>query len=100
MSRRLLAGYLTLTVFVLAVLEVPLGISHSHSERQNLTARVERDAVVLTTFAEDTLEGRAGAIVVGDRPIGVIGEVSPQVLEAWGVGMPCAVFDLELNPLV
>lgn len=46
------------------------------------------------------IEGRAGAIVVGDRTIGVIGEAAPQVLEAWGVGMPCAVFDLALDPLV
>ncbi len=46
------------------------------------------------------IEGRAGAIVVGDRPIGVIGEVAPPVLEAWGIGMPCAVFDFALDPLV
>lgn len=46
------------------------------------------------------IEGRAGAIVVDDRPIGVIGEVSPAVLEAWGIGMPCAVLDLSLHSLV
>jgi phenylalanyl-tRNA synthetase beta subunit len=30
----------------------------------------------------------------------VIGEVAPQVLETWGIGMPCALFDLALDPLV
>jgi signal transduction histidine kinase len=65
MSRRLLASYLTLTVFVLAVLVVPLGISHARSERRDLTSKVERDAVVMTTFAEDFLEGRSGAIKTG-----------------------------------
>ena len=60
MSRRLLASYLALTACVLAVLVVPLGLSYSHNQRQDLTAKVERDAVVLTTFAEDLLGGRPG----------------------------------------
>lgn len=46
------------------------------------------------------IDGRAGAIILGDRPIGVIGEITPAVLEAWGIGMPCALFDLALNPFV
>jgi phenylalanyl-tRNA synthetase beta chain len=46
------------------------------------------------------IDGRAGAILLGDRPIGVIGEISPSVLEAWGIGMPCAVFDLSLDSLI
>ena len=60
MGRRLLASYLALTACVLAVLVVPLGLSYSHNQRQDLTAKVERDAVVLTTFAEDLLGGRPG----------------------------------------
>jgi phenylalanyl-tRNA synthetase beta chain len=46
------------------------------------------------------IDGRAGAIMVGDRPIGLIGEVAPSVLEAWGIGMPCAVFDFAIDVLV
>jgi phenylalanyl-tRNA synthetase beta subunit len=38
--------------------------------------------------------------MLGNRPIGVIGEITPAVLEAWGIGMPCALFDLTLNSLV
>lgn len=60
MGRRLLASYLALTACVLAVLVVPLGLSYSHNQRQDLTAKVERDAVVLTTFAEDLLGGSPG----------------------------------------
>ena len=51
MRGRLLLSYLTLTVFVLAVLEVPLALRYASQERQQLTARVERDAVALATFA-------------------------------------------------
>jgi sensor histidine kinase regulating citrate/malate metabolism len=60
-SRRLLISYLTLTVFVLAALEIPLGISYARNERQNLSTRVERDAVSLASLAEDTLEGGRSA---------------------------------------
>lgn len=60
MNRRLLLSFLTLTLFVLAVLEVPLGVSYQRNERHDLTAKVERDAVTLAALAEDTLESGAG----------------------------------------
>lgn len=59
MSRRLVASYVTLALFVLAALEIPLGVTFARSERHDLSSLVERDAVAMTTFAEDTLEGRA-----------------------------------------
>ena len=58
MRQRLLLSYLTLTVFILAVLEIPLGLSYAHGERQDLTAKVERDAVALATIAAP---GESGA---------------------------------------
>ena len=56
MSRRLLASYLSLALLVLVVLEVPLGISHARSERSATLTRLERDAVSVGSFAEDTLQ--------------------------------------------
>jgi signal transduction histidine kinase len=58
MSRRLLLGYLALTIAVLAVLEVPLGITYAHNERQDLEGKVERDAVTVASLSEGALEGR------------------------------------------
>jgi signal transduction histidine kinase len=55
-SRRLLAGYLALTFVVLVVLEVPLAIVNARNERQDLTARVERDAFAAASLGEDTLQ--------------------------------------------
>lgn len=57
MRRRLLLTYLGLTLFVLVVLEVPLAIAYARNERQNLTGKVERDAVALSSFAQDVLTG-------------------------------------------
>ena len=58
MSRRLLLGYLTLTIAVLAVLEVPLGVTYARNERQDLEGKVERDAVTVASLSEGALEGR------------------------------------------
>jgi hypothetical protein len=61
-SRRLLATYVTLTVVILAALEIPLGISYGRSERRDLTARIERDTLVMAAVSEEMLEGRPARV--------------------------------------
>jgi phenylalanyl-tRNA synthetase beta chain len=46
------------------------------------------------------LEGRAGRIVVSGTAIGVIGEVHPEVLERWQIGVPVVAFDINLSQLI
>lgn len=53
MTRRLVAGYLLLTVVVLAVLMVPLGVTYRHNLEQDLLLRMERDAVVIASLIEN-----------------------------------------------
>jgi signal transduction histidine kinase len=55
-SRRLLASYVALAVVVLALLEIPLGVSYQRNERHDLSTNVERDAVAMASLAEDVLE--------------------------------------------
>src|SRR4029453_17154881 len=59
MTRRLLLSYLSITAFVLLIIEVPLGVTFARAERDRLVAAVERDASVLATVVEDTLEAGA-----------------------------------------
>jgi signal transduction histidine kinase len=68
-TRRLLVGYLTLTLAVLAVLEVPLGLTYAHNERQDLEGKVERDAVAIGSLSEGALEGRGETSVAALRAI-------------------------------
>lgn len=56
MTRRLVLSYLAITLFALAVLEIPLGLTFESREEGRLLAAVERDARVLTTYFEDQLE--------------------------------------------
>jgi phenylalanyl-tRNA synthetase beta chain len=46
------------------------------------------------------IEGRAGKIIAAGREIGIIGEIDPEVLKAWQIGMPCAAFEFALDPLL
>lgn len=46
------------------------------------------------------LEGRAGRILVAGKPVGIIGEVHPEVLERWQIAMPVVAFDLNLSQLI
>lgn len=56
MTRRLLVGYLSVTVVVLLLLEIPLAVFYAQRERDRLTAEVEADASVIATIYEDALE--------------------------------------------
>ena len=61
MTLRLVLGYLGLTLFVLLVLEVPLGIQNGRTERGNLEAKVQHDATNLASISQDALETGAKA---------------------------------------
>ncbi len=61
MTRRLVAGYLILTLVVLVVLMVPLGITHQHNLQQDLLLRMERDAGVVASLVQDDLRDPTAA---------------------------------------
>ena len=48
MTRRLVLSYLAVTIFVLAVLEVPLALNYSQHQVDSVTSKVLRDAYSLT----------------------------------------------------
>ncbi|MBT4651341.1 phenylalanine--tRNA ligase subunit beta [Candidatus Woesearchaeota archaeon] len=45
------------------------------------------------------ISGRAGNVYVGKEEVGIIGEVSPQVLDNWGLAMPLAALELDLRKI-
>jgi signal transduction histidine kinase len=55
-TRRLLLGYLGVTLFVLLALEVPLGVQNQRNARRDLEASVAHDATVLAADAEDAVQ--------------------------------------------
>jgi signal transduction histidine kinase len=55
-TKRLLLSYLTITLIVLLMLQVPLGIFYAQRERERVASDVEHDANVIATLYEDDLE--------------------------------------------
>jgi signal transduction histidine kinase len=60
-TRRLLTSYVVLAVVILALLELPLAVSFARNQRDDLTTKVERDAVAIGSLSEDVLERGAPA---------------------------------------
>lgn len=56
MVRRLIASYLTITAFALAVVVVPLGLTFAAREHDRLVFDIERDAQAVASLVEDSLE--------------------------------------------
>jgi phenylalanyl-tRNA synthetase beta chain len=47
------------------------------------------------------IEGRTGKIIINDnQEIGIIGEISPQVLENWKLENPTAAFEINLQKII
>jgi HAMP domain-containing protein len=57
--RRLLLSYMTITVLVLVLLEIPLGISFARTERDRLETDVQHDAFAIAIRSEEALEATA-----------------------------------------
>jgi signal transduction histidine kinase len=79
---RLLLGYLGITLFVLAALEVPLGIQNQRTERRDITSKVEHDAGAIASLAEDAI--RSGSVVrlrpIANRAYGYAGSNGSRVV--------------------
>lgn len=69
MTRRLVASYLLVVLVVLLVLEIPLGVIYSHTQRQDLVTRLERDAFRLAARSEHAVEEALAAETKALRPV-------------------------------
>jgi phenylalanyl-tRNA synthetase beta chain len=54
---------------------------------------------VKETVHPSFVEGRVGAVMVGGAAVGVLGEVHPQVLEAWKLENPVAAFEINMQEI-
>jgi len=88
--------------------ELQLGIAlcHTNANFSEMRSKVE---AVLTAMKVDFkikmssdkrfIDGRAAAIIVGNSQIGILGEIHPQILENFGIGMPTCGAEIDLEKL-
>jgi phenylalanyl-tRNA synthetase beta chain len=46
------------------------------------------------------ITGRQARVIYKGDPIGIFGEISPRVLEAWSIAMPCSGAEIDLESLL
>ena len=44
-------------------------------------------------------QGRCAAVALGNNRIGFVGEVKPEVIDAFGLGVPVSGFEVDLSSL-
>ena len=58
---------------------------------------LSREYEVVDAYDERFIPGRAAEIRIDGRPVGVFGEVHPQVLENFGITVPATACEIDLN---
>jgi phenylalanyl-tRNA synthetase beta chain len=85
------------------------GFIHAGSDANFNTAAGELQTLFYYLSLEHSVEespdprfipGRAAAIIYNGKNIGVFGELHPEVLENWGVTIPCTAVEMDLDALI
>ncbi len=70
------------------------------SEISSLLYFLDHEYKVVETDDPRFVPGRQAGILVGEKQIGIFGEVHPQVLENWAIQVPCVAAELDLEELM
>ncbi|GHV18201.1 phenylalanine--tRNA ligase beta subunit [Spirochaetia bacterium] len=70
------------------------------AQLQTLFYYIAREYTLEESADSRFIPGRAAEIRYKGAPIGVFGEVHPEVLENWGVTMPCIAGEIDLDALL
>ncbi|MGB0909527.1 MAG: phenylalanine--tRNA ligase subunit beta [Nitrospirales bacterium] len=86
------------TVTIAAIIAQPgSNFSEIHSYLDLLMYYLVRDYRLEPTTHQSYLDGRVGKIICGQHEVGFIGELHPEVLEAWQINMPIASFEFQIQ---
>jgi phenylalanyl-tRNA synthetase beta chain len=69
-------------------------------QMQTLFYYINREYRVEESSDSRFIPGRAAEIRYGAKPIGVFGEIHPEVLENWGITAPCIAAEIDLDALL
>jgi phenylalanyl-tRNA synthetase beta chain len=73
--------------------------SEVHSLVDVLMYYLEREYSLEALEHPSFLVGRAGRVLCDGKEIGLIGELHPEVLERWQIGVPVSAFEIDVNRL-
>jgi phenylalanyl-tRNA synthetase beta chain len=92
-------GSRTVTVLGGMIAHAEAHFSEAHSCLDTLFYYVNQSYGLEPIQHPSFLAGRAGSIVSDGKQIGLIGELHPEVLEHWQIGVPVVAFEIDLTEL-
>jgi phenylalanyl-tRNA synthetase beta chain len=93
-------GSRTFTSLAVLYADREAGYNHVRSHLNSVGYYLSRDIGVREAQDPRFIAGRGGELLYQGRVIGSIGEIHPAVLDAWGIQMPCAALELDLEKLL
>ncbi|MHA1946965.1 MAG: hypothetical protein ACW97W_12745 [Candidatus Hodarchaeales archaeon] len=87
----------TLTNAAVLLSNTDVSFEHIHSILGTLSTQLGIELTLEPTVDSEFLEGRTAKILFNKKQIGIIGEVSPEILEKWQIFMPSAAFEIDLS---
>ena len=79
-----------------ASIHTSAGFTEIRSCLDTLLTSLGLDFKVEASTHPSFLEGRTGSVVSGGKNLGIVGELHPKVIRAWGLSLPVAAFELEI----
>ncbi|MDR2901111.1 MAG: phenylalanine--tRNA ligase subunit beta, partial [Treponema sp.] len=70
------------------------------SQIQTLFYYLSREYTLETSADSRFIPGRAATILYNNEKVGVFGEIHPEVLENWGVAIPCTALEIDLEMVI
>ncbi len=92
-------GSRTVTVLGGMIAHAEAHFSEAHSCLDTLFYYVNQSYGLEPIQHPSFLAGRAGSIISEEKQIGLIGELHPEVLERWQIGVPVVAFEIDLTEL-
>jgi len=93
-------GSRTVTMLGAVIAHAGAHFSEIHSCLDLLLYYLDRPFTLEAVPHPSFLDGRAGRIVVNGQVIGLLGELHPEVLEHWQIGVPAVALELEIDRLL
>ena len=93
-------GSRTVTTLGAAIAHAGANFSEIHSCLDLLLYYLDRPVSLEPLNHPSFLDGRVGSILSQGKRIGLLGEVHPEVLEHWQIGVPVVALELEIDRLL
>lgn len=90
-------GIKTFTKAAVALAGAEASFEDCHSILDTFVTRVGATYSIASTSNSELIPGRTGQILIDGHEAGIIGEISPNLLENWQIFVPTVVFELDLS---